>query len=104
MSTSTVAPVRTETAQTRADSEVAPQECLTCRIIGTAALAGTGVYALNQSRAHAPGSVVGKRIMAGVGVCTSLSLSVHVPRDFTDKIPVSVCLGFLVASAFRWAK
>ncbi|KAI0753214.1 hypothetical protein C8Q80DRAFT_1150817 [Daedaleopsis nitida] len=57
-----------------------PQECLTCRIIGTAALGGVGVYALNQSRAHAPGSVVGKRILAGVGVA------------------------FLVASAFRWTK
>ncbi|KAI0365009.1 hypothetical protein BV20DRAFT_955126 [Pilatotrama ljubarskyi] len=57
-----------------------PKDCLACRVIGTVALGGVGVYALNQSRAHAPGSVVGKRIMAGVGVC------------------------FLVASALRWTK
>ena len=43
-------------------------ENATLRVIGTGALGGVGVYALNQSRAHAPGSVIGKRIMAGVGV------------------------------------
>ncbi|KAI0640418.1 hypothetical protein C8Q79DRAFT_921493 [Trametes meyenii] len=63
-----------------ADLRTNPKDCLACRVIGTAALGGTGIYALNQSRAHAPGSVVGKRIMAGVGVC------------------------FLVASALRWSK
>ncbi|CAL1713662.1 unnamed protein product [Somion occarium] len=56
------------------------KDCLVCRITGTGALAGVGIYALNQSRAHAPGSIVGKRIMAGVGVC------------------------FLAASALRWTK
>ncbi|GJE92618.1 hypothetical protein PsYK624_087730 [Phanerochaete sordida] len=63
-----------------AAGQEAPQECLTCRIIGSGALAATGFYALNQSRAHQPGSVIGKRIMAGVGVC------------------------FLIGSAFRWTK
>lgn len=53
-----------------AQLQVAPQECLACRIIGTGALGGVGVYALNQSRTHAPGSIVGKRIMAGVGIRT----------------------------------
>ena len=48
------------------------RECLTCRVIGTGALAATGIYALNQSRAHAPGSPAGKKAMAGVGVCTCL--------------------------------
>ncbi|KAI0824529.1 hypothetical protein BC628DRAFT_1322200 [Trametes gibbosa] len=57
-----------------------PKDCLACRVIGTVALGGVGVYALERSRAHAPGSLVGKRIMAGVGVC------------------------FLVASALRWTK
>ncbi|KAI9070365.1 hypothetical protein FKP32DRAFT_1608077 [Trametes sanguinea] len=57
-----------------------PQDCLACRVIGTVALGGVGIYALNMSRAHQPGSMVGKRIMAGVGVC------------------------FLVASALRWTK
>ncbi|KAI0788231.1 hypothetical protein C8Q74DRAFT_1328775, partial [Fomes fomentarius] len=61
----------------------APQDCLACRVIGTVALGGVGMYALNQSRAHAPGSVVGKRIMAGVGVCEA---------------------GFLVGSVLRWNK
>ncbi|KAI0345558.1 hypothetical protein BDW22DRAFT_1342905 [Trametopsis cervina] len=68
-------PIRTDVAP-----EQAVQECLTCRIIGTGALAGVGIYALQASRPHAPGSIVGKRIMAGLGV------------------------GFLIASAFRWSK
>ncbi|KDQ57697.1 hypothetical protein JAAARDRAFT_114147, partial [Jaapia argillacea MUCL 33604] len=55
------------------------KDCLTCRIIGSGALGAVGIYALNQSRAHQPGSVVGKRIMAGVGVC------------------------FLVGSVIRWS-
>ncbi|TCD65776.1 hypothetical protein EIP91_002215 [Steccherinum ochraceum] len=55
-----------------------PQDCFTCRLIGTGALGAVGFYALNMSRAKAPGSPFGKRIMAGVGV------------------------GFLFASAFRW--
>jgi hypothetical protein len=45
-------------------------ECLSCRIIGTATLAIVGLYALRQSRARAPGSVLGKRIVGGLGVCT----------------------------------
>lgn len=53
------------------NADLRPKECLTCRVIGTAALAGVGVYALNQTRPHAPGSIMGKRVMAGVGVCTS---------------------------------
>jgi len=49
----------------------APEECITCRIIGTGALAGVGFYALQMSRPKAPGSILGKRIMGGVGVCES---------------------------------
>jgi len=51
---------------------ITPEECLTCRIIGTGALAGVGFYALQMSRPKAPGSVLGKRMMGGVGVCESL--------------------------------
>lgn len=53
---------------TAADQQYQPGECLNCKIIGTGALTGTGIYALNQSRAHAPGSRFGKRIMFGVGL------------------------------------
>ena len=73
-----------------------PEDCLACRVIGTAALGGVGVYALQQSRAHAPGSVVGKRIMAGVGVC-EYALDCGIIARLT--LP-----GFLVASALRWSK
>ncbi|KZT63107.1 hypothetical protein DAEQUDRAFT_734204 [Daedalea quercina L-15889] len=45
------------------------QDCLACRVVGTAALAGLGIHALNQSRAHQPGSLMGKRIMGGLGMC-----------------------------------
>lgn len=63
-----------ESAQTRVQQQQAPQECLTCRIIGTGALAGVGIYALQASRPRAPGSVIGKRITAGVGVGKCLVL------------------------------
>ncbi|EIM82501.1 uncharacterized protein STEHIDRAFT_29839, partial [Stereum hirsutum FP-91666 SS1] len=43
------------------------QDCMSCRIIGTGALAGVGIAALNKSRAHQPGSLMGKRLMAGMG-------------------------------------
>ena len=45
-----------------------PTDCLSCRIVGSGALGATGLYALNQARPHQPGSLVGKRIMAGIGV------------------------------------
>ncbi|TFK54296.1 hypothetical protein OE88DRAFT_1732971 [Heliocybe sulcata] len=67
-------------AQTAGTVEQVQQECLTCRIIGTGALAVTGAYALNMSRAHQPGSIMGKRIMGALGV------------------------GFLVGSVLRWTK
>ncbi|KAJ3551119.1 hypothetical protein NM688_g4917 [Phlebia brevispora] len=73
----------TEAPQKQAPLKVGAQaveDCLPCRIVGSAALGGVGIYALNQSRAHQPGSIVGKRILAGLGVC------------------------FLVASALRWTK
>ncbi|KAG1767146.1 hypothetical protein EDD22DRAFT_328692 [Suillus occidentalis] len=53
-------------------------DCITCRIIGSGAFAATGIYALRMARPSAPGSIVGKRIMGGLGVC------------------------FLVGSALRW--
>ncbi|KAI0800081.1 hypothetical protein C8Q74DRAFT_1313877 [Fomes fomentarius] len=80
MATSTPAERRPTDGTESSTLASAPQDCLACRVIGTVALGGVGVYALNQSRAHAPGSVVGKRLMAGVGVC------------------------FLVASVLRWNK
>jgi hypothetical protein len=46
-------------------------ECLSCRIIGSGALGAVGLYALNQSRASAPGSLFGKRILMGLGLCAS---------------------------------
>lgn len=48
---------------------LAQGECLSCRLIGSTALAAVGLYALNQSRRHQPGSLIGKRIVAGVGCC-----------------------------------
>jgi len=45
-----------------------PKECLSCRVMGTGVLAGTGAYAIWQSRATAPGSPGQKRIVAGLGL------------------------------------
>ncbi|KAG2362909.1 hypothetical protein BDR07DRAFT_1283553 [Suillus spraguei] len=56
------------------DSASVPQlssynDCMACRIIGSGAFAATGIYALRMARPSAPGSIVGKRIMGGLGVC-----------------------------------
>jgi hypothetical protein len=75
------------TNSTAPDSSVAAQgsstynDCLTCRIIGSGAFAATGIYALRMSRRSAPGSIVGKRIMGGLGVC---EISVFVAVLSTD--------------------
>ncbi len=58
----------TMNAQPSPSQRVTAPDCLSCRVIGTGALGATGLYALNQARAHQPGSRVGKQIMAGVGV------------------------------------
>ncbi|KAI0033869.1 hypothetical protein K488DRAFT_46776 [Vararia minispora EC-137] len=50
------------------------QDCLPCRVVGAVALGTVGIYALHMSRAHQPGSIIGKRVMAAVGV-TMLGLS-----------------------------
>ncbi|KAA1476820.1 hypothetical protein DENSPDRAFT_807738 [Dentipellis sp. KUC8613] len=55
-----------QTADAQAERKY--QDCAACRIIGTGTLGVVGLYALNMSRAHQPGSLIGKRIMAGVGV------------------------------------
>ena len=44
------------------------KDCLSCRIIGTGALGGTGAYAIWQARRAAPGSMGQKRILAGLGL------------------------------------
>ena len=77
------------------------EDCLPCRIVGTGALGTVGGYALYMSRARAPGSVVGKRIMGGVGICTSCW-----QRMLRSVLTManSVVVGFLVASALRWMK
>lgn len=45
-------------------------DCTSCRIIGTASLAGVGAYSLWGARAAAPGSPGQKKIVAGLGVGT----------------------------------
>ncbi|KAF8875802.1 hypothetical protein CPB84DRAFT_1715272 [Gymnopilus junonius] len=45
-----------------------PRECLSCRIMGTGILAGTGSYAIWQSRAAATGTPLQKKMVATVGL------------------------------------
>ena len=71
-SPSTEVPKTQTQAPVKINSQQAVEDCLPCRIVGTLALGGVGLYALNQSRAHQPGSIVGKRIMAGLGLGTYL--------------------------------
>lgn len=58
-----------QAAQANKQQQNEYQDCFACKVIGTAALGAVGVYALNQSRSHQPGSVFGKRVMAGIGLC-----------------------------------
>jgi len=44
------------------------QECISCRVVGTGAFAGTGAYAIWLSRAAAPGTPGQKKILAGLGI------------------------------------
>ncbi|KAG1779271.1 hypothetical protein EV702DRAFT_966302 [Suillus placidus] len=43
-------------------------KCITCRIIGSGTFAATSIFALRMARPSAPGSIVGKRIMGGLGL------------------------------------
>ncbi|KLO06850.1 hypothetical protein SCHPADRAFT_837465 [Schizopora paradoxa] len=58
--------------------KVDSRECFSCRLIGAGSLGLVGVYALHSARPSQPGSPLGRRFMAGLGVC------------------------FLVASYMRW--
>lgn len=64
----------------------AKEECFSCKIIGSAAFGGIGIYALQMSRAKAPGSIVGKRIMGGVGICESFPGSNNFFLDRTCRL------------------
>ncbi|KAF9528520.1 hypothetical protein CPB83DRAFT_854302 [Crepidotus variabilis] len=64
--------------QTGSKANVRDAECLSCRITGTGIMAGTGAYAVWQSRAAAPGTLMQKRIVAGLGI------------------------GLMIGSVFRW--
>jgi hypothetical protein len=74
-----------------------PRDCLSCRIIGTAALGITGLYALNQARPHAPGSPLGKRL---IGV-TGLGGDQHFVSLKLTLLFTSLAV-LLAAAALRW--
>lgn len=76
-----------------------PQDCLSCKIIGSGALGAAGLWALQSSRASAPGSVMGKRVVAGVGVCEYMSA---IARSW-DRLQLTL-IGLLAAGAFRWTR
>jgi hypothetical protein len=57
--------------QNRSTSEAidaTSKDCLSCRIMGTGLMAGTGSYAIWQSRAAALGSPAQKKVVAGLGL------------------------------------
>ncbi|KAG2340256.1 hypothetical protein BDR05DRAFT_890177 [Suillus weaverae] len=43
-------------------------KCITYRIIGSGTFAANSIYALRMTHSTAPGSIVGKRIVGGLGV------------------------------------
>jgi len=61
----------TRPVQTRDISEAIAansKDCLSCRIMGAGLMAGTGSYAIWQSRTAAPGSPAQKKVVAGLGL------------------------------------
>jgi len=70
-------------------------DCLSCRIIGTGALVGVGSYAIVQSRPPAPGTLVQKRILAGLGV----GWSPCIPSGVTS---IPTILAFIAGGLVRW--
>ena len=50
------------------EAKANPKDCLGCRIVGTTALVGTGLYGLGMARPGRPGSPLERRIMGVVGV------------------------------------
>ncbi|KZV71126.1 hypothetical protein PENSPDRAFT_554113, partial [Peniophora sp. CONT] len=44
------------------------EDCLSCRIIGSVAMTGVGIYALQLARPTQPGPPVVKRVYTAIGV------------------------------------
>jgi hypothetical protein len=83
--------------QTRDTSEAvdtSPKDCLSCRIMGAGLMAGTGSYAIWQSRAAAPGSPAQKKVVAGFGLGENILLVL------LQELMYHAVL--LVGSVFRW--
>ena len=77
-------------------SSTQPVDCITCRVIGSSALGITGLYALNQSRAHMPGSLGGKRAMACVGAGVTCLYII-----FSETLNKTYHSGLLIAAWMR---
>jgi len=74
--------------------QASSKDCVSCRIMGTGLMAGTGSYAIWQSRAAAPGSPAQKKVVAGLG------LGSNKLQALLQKLIYHVVL--LVGSVFRW--
>lgn len=44
------------------------EDCLSCRIIGSVAMTGVGIYALQLARPTQPGPPLVKRVYTGIGI------------------------------------
>ncbi|KAH9928469.1 uncharacterized protein BXZ73DRAFT_78290 [Epithele typhae] len=86
--TATPASPSEETKVVRATHPQEYEDCLGCRIVGSGALGAVGLYALGMTRARAPGSVVGKRIMGGVGILITNGFSAPLPPTIQTAIDV----------------
>jgi hypothetical protein len=72
-----------------------PNDCLSCRITGTATLVGVGSYALWRSRATAPGSLGQKRVIAGLGAGQKFTL-------LSGTVTLTIGIAIVMAGVFRW--
>ena len=65
-------PVTMSATNTSSTAQVTPQknefqDCLQCRVVGTATFAGLGIYSFMQARRATPGSLWEKRIAVALG-------------------------------------
>ncbi|KAL1746575.1 hypothetical protein HDZ31DRAFT_33854 [Schizophyllum fasciatum] len=68
----------TSTAQATPQSQF--QDCLQCRVVGTATFAGLGVYSFMQARRSTPGTWWEKRIAVALGTSACGGLLMLVAR------------------------
>ena len=55
-------------AESKVADPLSNEDCLSCRVIGSVAMTGVGIYALQLARPTQPGPPAVKRVYTGIGI------------------------------------